>query len=129
MQYRPTAAELLDAVAQLLEDEVMPAVSGPLQHKVRVAAHLSRMVEREIGLGARADDDERRRLVAILGEGDDGDDGASLADLRARLARRLDDRSPLDPDTERAIYDALLATARADLAICKPGYDRWTAES
>ena len=124
MQYRPTAAELLDTVAQLLEAEVMPAVSGPLQHKVRVAAHLTRMVEREIGLGSESDGQERSRLAAIL-----GDDEASLVDLRRRLAERLADRSPLDSGTQHAIHDALVATARADLAICKPGYDRWTAES
>ena len=38
MQYRPTAGELLTDVAMLLDSEVLEAVSGPLQHRVRVAA-------------------------------------------------------------------------------------------
>jgi hypothetical protein len=123
VQYRPTAEELLDSVAQLLEDEVMSSVSGPLQHKVRVAAHLTRMVRRELETGADADADEQARLAAILGV-----DG-SLTELRARLAARLADPAPIDAVTAHAVHGALVATARADLAICKPGYDRWTAES
>lgn len=120
MQYRPTAAELLDVVAELLETEVLPAVSGPLQHKVRVAGHLTRMVQRELDLGAPADDEERRRLAAIL-----GDDEADLVELRARLRDRLLDPTPLDDAFSTDVHAALLATARSDLAICKPGYDAW----
>ena len=123
MQYRPTAAELLDTVAQLLVDEVLEAVAGPLQHRVRVAAHLTRMVQREIANAAQADTNERERLALILAE-----PGADLAALRAQLAHRLADPERIDTALNRDIHDALLATARADLAICKPGYDRWTAE-
>jgi hypothetical protein len=123
VQYRPTAAELLDAVAQLLEDEILGAVAGPLQHRVRVAAHLTRMVQREFTHAAPADTDERERLAQILAEPE-----ADLPTLRAHLAERLADPEPIGPALNRGIYTALLATAHADLAICKPGYDRWTAE-
>lgn len=123
MQYRPTAAELLEAVAQLLEDEVLGAVEGPLQHRVRVAAHLTRMVQRELANVAQADTDERERLARLLAEPE-----ADLPTLRAHLAGRLADPEPIDSALNREIYTALLSTAHADLAICKPGYDRWTAE-
>lgn len=117
MQYRPDAAELLDAVATLLERDVLGAVPPHLQHQVRVAGNLCRILEREVRLAPELDEAERARWVRLLGH-----DG-TLPELRAELTARLDDPSPIDPDTDRAIRDALLATLRADLAIAKPGYD------
>lgn len=123
MQYRPTAEELLTDVAALLESEVLEAVSGPLQHKVRVAANLVRIVEREVRLGPAAVHDERHRLSLLLNDYD-----ADLRALRAALATRLADPEPLGAPYERAVYDSLVATARADLAITKPGYASWTSD-
>ncbi len=117
MQYRPDADELLDAVADLLERQVIAAVPPHLQHQVRVAANLCRILQREAQLGTTNDDAERRRLAALLGH-----DG-SLLELRSELTARLDDPAPLDAATDRAVREALLATVRADLAIAKPGYD------
>jgi hypothetical protein len=123
MQYRPTAVELLTDVAALLESEVLEAVSGPLQHRVRVAANLVRIVEREIRLGPAAAQDERHRLSLLL-----NDYEADLPTLRTALAARLADPEPLGSPFERAMYDSLLATARDDIAIAKPGYAAWTTE-
>ena len=53
MQDRPTAAELLEAVADSLDGEVLPVVDFTVQHKVRVAANICRIVIRELQLGAR----------------------------------------------------------------------------
>lgn len=117
MQYRPDAAELLDAVATLLEREVLGAVPPHLQHQVRVAGNLCRILERESRLAPSNDEAERERWAALLGH-----DGP-LPQLRAELAARLDEPAPLDPTTDRAIRAALLETLRADLAIAKPGYD------
>lgn len=123
MQYRPTVSELLSDVAALLEDEVLDAVDGPLQHRVRVAANLVRMVEREVRLGPAADAAERERLALVLGDFD-----SDLKTLRNRLADRLAEPESLGLPWERAIYDALRATVRADLAISKPGYDSSDSE-
>lgn len=120
MQYRPDAAELLDAVATLLERDVLGAVPPHLQHQVRVAGNLCRIVEREWRLAPDADTAERSRWIELLGH-----DG-SLTDLRAELAARLDDPAPIDPALDRSIRTALLDTLRADLAIAKPGYDAIT---
>jgi AcrR family transcriptional regulator len=122
VQYRPDAAELLDAVASLLEDDVIAAVPAHLQHQVRVAANLCRILEREATVGPANDAAERARLAAVLGAGDDSD----LVSLRADLAGMLADPAPIDPALDRSIRDALLATLRADLAIAKPGYDATT---
>ena len=123
MQFRPTVSELLEDVAALLEDDVLDAVPGALQHRVRVAAHLLRVVEREVRLGPVADADERERLALLF-----GDYEADLGTLRTRLAARLSEPEPLGRPFERSIYDALMATVRADLTISKPGYDTGASE-
>lgn len=120
MQFRPDANELLADIAALLEDKVIDAVSGPLQHQVRVAANLARIVEREVRLGAPAAAAERTRLAAFVA--DDGD----LVAMRKRLCDRLLGDGAIGDDELRSIYDALQATLRDDLAISKPGYDAWT---
>jgi hypothetical protein len=119
MQFRPDATELLADIASLLEDKVIDAVSGPLQHQVRVAANLARIVEREVRLGQASGAAERGRLAAFVT--DDGD----LVAMRKRLCERLMGSEPIADDERRAIYDALVATVRADVAISKPGYDAW----
>ena len=123
MQQRPTAAELLADISALLT-QVIDVVPDPQKHQVRVAANLAGIVEREVTLGPGNDDNERHRLAALLDEGSDTD----LSTLRAQLLARLADPSPLDPDESLAIYDVLLETVRADLAISKPGYADWTRE-
>ena len=120
MQYRPDAAELLDAIASLLEGDVITAVPPHLQHQVRVSANLCRILQREATLAPGNDAAERERLAALLGH--DGD----LRELRAELVGRLDDAAAIDPGADLAIRAALLATRRADLAIAKPGYDTAT---
>lgn len=117
MQDRPTAAELLADIAALLEGDVLAAVSGPLQHNVRVAANLARVVERELASGPAAADRERALLGAVLGA-----DG-SVAELNAVLADRL--RSGDDPALGRAAWPALLEITRAKLAVDKPGHDTY----
>jgi hypothetical protein len=123
MQQRPTAAELLADISALLT-QVIDVVPDPQKHQVRVAANLAGIVEREVTLGPGNDDNERTRLAALLDEGADTD----LSTLRAQLLARLADPSPIDPDASLAIYEVLLETVRADLAISKPGYADWTKE-
>jgi hypothetical protein len=113
VRYRPDDAELLDAIAGLLESQVLPAVPPDLQHPVRVAANLARILERQQAREPEALERERRRLADLLGH-----DG-TVADLRAELDRRLGE---LDP---RKVWEVLVATARDDLAASKPGYDGW----
>ena len=117
MQYRPTASELLATIADLLETELLPALPESLQHKARVAANLARILEREERLAPDARQRERDRLGALLGH--DGE----AAELSAELAARL--RAGSDPGFERAAWAVLVAVAHDDLAIAKPGHDRW----
>ena len=120
MQFRPDAHELLADIATLLEDKVIEAVSGPLQHQVRVAANLARIVEREVRLGDTSATAERARLAAFV------DDDGDLVAMRRRLCDRLLSGDDIADADLASIYGALQATLRDDLAISKPGYDAWT---
>jgi hypothetical protein len=120
MQYRPTAPELLSAIAELLEDEVLPAAPPALQHKVRVASHLAAVLEREQRLGAANLERERELLSGLLGH-----DGG-VPELSGELAGRL--RASDDEAFEAEAWTALVEIARGDLAIAKPGHDRWEGQ-
>jgi hypothetical protein len=117
MQYRPDAAELLDGIATTLEEAVLAATDRSAQHLVRVAANLARIVGRELTLGPGARAEEQARLVTLLGRDDE------LAELRVELCRRL--REDADGTWMEAAWPELVAIARDDLAIAKPGYDEW----
>ena len=124
MQDRPTAWELLDAVAELLEETLMPATEGGVRHQARVAANLCRIVQRELETGARTDRREVELLSALLGMERDGDGlvEAESLELSHELRRRL---LGGDEALEVAAWPALLEIVRAKLAIAKPGYDRY----
>lgn len=102
MQYRPTAPELLTALADLLEITLMPALPPDLRHQARVGAHLARMLERELTVGTAPEPPDE----ATPGVEDPGD---GVADDELRWA-------------------ALVSVVRADLAVAKPGYDAWEGE-
>ena len=120
MKYRPDDAELLDAIAELLETQVMAAVPAALQHQVRVAANLARVLERQQALEPAARQAERNRLTELLGH--DGE----LEELRAELDDRI--RAGDSALDARHLWNVLVATARDDLAMAKPGHDGWEGE-
>jgi hypothetical protein len=120
MQDRPTASELLESIADLLEKEVLPATQGGLQHQVRVAGNLCRILEREARLGAIQDAREVELLANALGEAPGGRDALALS--RALVAR-LD--AGHDPALEGRAFRALVEIVRGKLAVAKPGHDAW----
>jgi len=98
---RPTAAELIVAVAEFLENDVRESTAGQVNFHARVAANALRMVERELLADAEAADgvagalarvgcaDEAQLAAAIrAGELDGGNDHVQSA-LRALVGRRL----------------------------------------
>ncbi len=116
MNLYPNAAELLRAVAALLDDEVMPAVPAELAHKVRVASNVARIVGRECELAEPAANAERLALAGLLGH-----DGP-LAELRSELSARLRHG---DPALEHEAWRVAVEVTRQELAVVKPGHDRW----
>lgn len=120
MQDRPTAAEFLDAIAELLEGPVLDATSGPLKHQVRVAGNLCRILEREARGGVAAE----ARQVALIAEVLDVDPKEHDAEaLHAMLAERL--KTADDVALERRAWPALVEIVRGKLAISKPGHDAY----
>lgn len=81
----PSSSELLEAVREFLESEVLEATEGRLRFHVRVAANVVAIVERELALGAQHAYSRAERL-ARLGV-------ASEAELAEAIRRgALDDR-------------------------------------
>ncbi len=113
MEDRPTAAELLEAIWKALDDEVLPLTDFAVQHKVRVAANLCKIIERELRLGPAAAERERAALAGLLGR-----DG-TLSELNAAMATTL-----LTADTAflPGALDVLMDAVVAKLAVDKPGY-------
>lgn len=118
MQDRPTASELLATIADLLESDVLAATRGGLQHQVRVAGNLCRLLGREAALGAAHDAREAELLASVLGEAAGGRDARALS---AALVARLD--AGPDAALEKRAFPALLEIVRSKLAIAKPGHD------
>ena len=108
MYGRPTAAELVAAVAEFLDGEVRSTTTGAVNFHALVAANALRIVEREL-LDAAAD--HPRAALAALGY---VDEDALAAAIRAG---ELDGR-----DTE--VMSCLRELVRHRLAIAHPGYDR-----
>jgi hypothetical protein len=126
MQDRPTASELLEAIGHLLEGPLLASTQGTLQHQVRVAANLCRILLREIEAGPVQDAREVELLRELLGDDSRQRDSASLS---AELAARL--RSGTERDLELRAWPTLIEIVRGKLAVAKPGYDAYdfSAES
>ena len=125
MQDRPTAAELLATVATYLEDELMPALDGPLAYRTRVATNLVRMLEREEALGNASLVRERDALAELLciAPPANGSLGAQVAELNGLLVAAIDAGRV---EHARA-WPVLMEIAHAKLAIIRPGYDDYDA--
>ena len=105
---RPTAAELVAAVAEFLDGDVREATSGRVNFHARVAANALRTVEREL-----LDDGSARPLAALAGLG-----FTDEADLAAAIRHGdFDDRSS-------ELLPALRTLVLHRLAVSHPGYEQ-----
>ncbi len=104
----PSAIELLEAVREWIDREVIASTDGRLRFHARVASNVLAMVEREIELGPAQAAAHRDRL-ALFGVADD----AALA--AAIRERRFDDRSV-------ELRTMLAATVADKLAVANPTY-------
>jgi hypothetical protein len=114
-QDRPTASELLAAIADFLREEATPALDKAeprLGFQMRVAANALAILEREARLGPAADARELARLAKLLGR-----DG-SLADLNRELAQQL--REGRRDEGDAALMEHLDATVADKIAIANP---------
>ncbi len=115
MQDRPTAAELLAAIADFLREEAMPALDRTdprLGFQMRVAVNSLAILEREVRLGPDADAREIERLTKLLGR------NGTLDELNRDLAHQL--RSGQRDETDAALMAHLDATVADKIAIANP---------
>lgn len=120
MQDQPSAAELLEAVAQFLREKVMPQLDAHTAYHARVSANALDIVRRELELGRAAEAEAQARLSAILGQ--DGDLLTLNRELCARIAAGEIGLS--SPDLKAHLW----ATTLDKLRIDQPGYSSFRAE-
>jgi len=114
-QDRPTASELLSAIADFLREEAVPALDRAeprLGFQMRVAVNSLAILEREARLGPAANLREHERLAKLLGH-----DG-SLDELNRELARQL--RTGQRDESDTALMAHLDATIADKIAIANP---------
>ncbi|EHI11252.1 phosphotransferase family protein [Mycolicibacterium thermoresistibile] len=103
---RPTAAELVAAVAEFLETDVREACTGSVNFHARVAANVLRIVERELLDESVAADE----ALTALGFSDEAQLAAAIR------AGDLDDRAD-------ELTACLRTLVRQRLAVAHPGYE------
>jgi len=114
-QDRPTAAELLSAIADMLRDEAIPAldkIDPRLGFQMRVAVNSLAILEREARLAPAADRREHERLKQLL------DRDGSLDELNRELARQL--RAGERDERDAPLMTHLQATIADKIAIANP---------
>ena len=107
----PTAAQLVEAVREWLERDVMAATDGRLKFHARVAVNALAMVERELTVGPIQAEAHQERL-AQLGVADDRELAAAI------LRREFDDRTDeLRGVLAEAVHDKLVVANPAYLSV------------
>jgi hypothetical protein len=113
-QDRPTAGDLVIAVREFLERDVLAATDGRVRFHTRVAVNVLNIVARELELGEGLAEAETERAAALLGH------SGEPRDLERELAvairsGALDARLP-------EVRAHVRATVREKLLIANPGY-------
>jgi len=125
-QDRPSAPELLEAVAEYLFAELRPEVPREQRFRVLVAANVCAVVARELRAGEGPGREDLAMFRELLGaeQADDDLEGDELADaVRAserELAARL--RTGALDDRLDELNDRLRDHVRRKLEVARPGY-------
>lgn len=124
MQDKPTAIELLEALAAFLREEVAPALEGGKRFKAIVGAHVAGIVAREIALGPAQDRAQLARLAALLGEDASNvsseDIAARVVEWSRELCHRIDAGQADSGPWREQLLDHLRDCVNEKLAIDNP---------
>jgi hypothetical protein len=99
---RPTAAELLEALHEWMERDLLPGVDGRLQFHTRVAINMVDIVRRELELGPDQEV-QHQEVLASFGMNDDAELAAAIRDgaFDANLVDVLNRLRPVVEDKVR----------------------------
>ena len=122
MQDRPTATELLDAIAEFLIRDVAPNVPNWLTFQVRVASNSLGIIKREIDLEASHMEEEWSSLGNLLGHRDADNAGTrdAIRIANQELCERIRDGQFDTPMERKKLLEHLHATVRNKLAVSSP---------
>lgn len=104
----PSMAQLIEAVRDWMERDVLTNTSGRVQFHTRVAINVLSIVERELALGS---DQRRRHAERLAGLGFESDAELAAAIRRGDLDTRID-----------AVVAAVRAAVVDKLRVANPGY-------
>lgn len=104
----PDALALVEAVAQMLQEELMPRAQGADRWVLRISANALSIAAREIELGPGHRSAHDARLQAL--------GAASERELSQQIREGVHD------DAYAEVWHSLLATARDKLEVANPGY-------
>ena len=105
----PTVEQLVEAVREFLERDVMNATEGRVQFHTRVAVNVLRMVERELTLGPAQQVTHSIGLTRL--------GFASEAELAAAIRD-----GTIGEDRLAEVTEFVTETVRGKLAVANPGY-------
>lgn len=126
MQDRPTAPDLLDALAELLFTDVREWVPSDRRFQILVAANLCAVVARELRAGEGPSADDAELFRSLLGgepsdaATDDADAESAAREAAARLAQEIR-AGNLDGELE-TVAGRLREHVGRKLDIARPGY-------
>jgi Domain of unknown function (DUF6285) len=127
MQDRPTSVELLEAAADFVDGELVPAVQGARQFQARVVANVMRIVAREIKLEDSIVRSEVKALAGLLRR--DQPHLHSLDDLRAaavsmgeELTAKIRAGAADNGDWRREVLALVRQSVEDKLRIANPRY-------
>jgi hypothetical protein len=116
---RPTTVELLESIAQALEDHVLPVIqdkwgASTLRSAMQLLRHLALRVPLEAGILA-ADNDDVRRILTLVGDrlSELGETDLAAAAAAALSARSVD---PLDVVAADALNETYLGAVEMIIA-------------
>jgi ketosteroid isomerase-like protein len=131
---RPTAPELLAAVADFLDADVRGATDGQVNFHARVAANVLRIVERQLANESSVDLDEDELITSIRDGGFDDRADEAISALRTVVLNRLEVAHPgyalasladrLFSSIEAGDVDAVAAMWADDVSVWHSGDER-----
>lgn len=114
---RPTSLDLLEAVAEFIENIIIPKLDSYSAFHARVSVNALGIVRREIEFGGALNKEEHKRLSLLLNH------EGGLNELNALLCQRIRDAQINQADA--GLIDHMKKTTMGKLSIDNPEYSTY----